>query len=294
MKVVRFSVIKLLAVLLLGVGLAPVHAVLLGKTDGTGNTTAPADDPGWDRVGTVNGSTGVYLGNNFVLSARHVDAGAFTLGATTYSVDPFFIPQSFQTQSGPDQFADLVIFRILNGPVMSMLPIYGGSGEAGLTGTYVGYGLDRGTEVTGQGWLWGSTHTKRWGQNIIDGFTIVNSGGTFYEGLVSDFDKVGFGGSGLAEEAHAATGDSGGALFLKDAGVWKLAGIMTAVTQDGRSFYDTDPGLPGNQLPDKLVSVRLSAYDNWILATIPEPKAGVLMVFGLAAVAFRLLTRNRR
>jgi hypothetical protein len=290
---VRFSAIKLLAMMVWVLSLAPAHAVLLGKSDGSGNTTAPADDPGWDRVGTVNGSTGVYLGEGFVLSAQHVGAGDLLLGSTTYNLDLAYTPQYLQTQSGPDAYADLVIFRILNAPSASLLPIYGSSSEIGMTGTYIGYGLDRGAEVPDQGWLWGSTATKRWGQNVIDTTFTISEGASFYESLVSDFDRVGGSGTGLPEEAHAATGDSGGALFIKDAGIWKLAGIITAVTENGRSFYDANTLQPGDQ-PDRLYSVRLSAYDDWILTTIPEPGTYGLLLLGGGILGAHLLHRKRK
>ena len=42
--------------------------------DGTGNVTAPPDDPGWDHLGTKGGTTVVYVGNRWVLTAHHVGA----------------------------------------------------------------------------------------------------------------------------------------------------------------------------------------------------------------------------
>ena len=290
----RMEGTKIWAAMLLGFGMlvsAPAQAVILGSADGSGNTTAPTDDPGWARIGMVNGSTGVYLGDGYVLSAKHVDAGNFTLGSTIYSLDSSFAPQYLQTL--PGMFADLVIFRVVSGPSMSLMPIYTGSAEAGKIATYVGFGLDRGTEVTGQGWLWGTTQTERWGQNVIDGtFTISDSAShTSYESLVSDFDRVGSGGTGLANESAAATGDSGGALFIKDGSIWKLAGIMTAVTATGHSYYDNSPTLPGNQ-PDNLYSVRLSDYSGWILTTIPEPGSWALMVLGSGLLAARLFRKK--
>jgi trypsin len=272
-------------------GWIPAHAVILGKPDGSANTTAPADDPGWDRVGTVNGSSGVYLGEGYVLSAKHVNAGDFTLGSTTYSIDSTYTPQYFETQ--PGMFADLVIYKILSAPSMSLLPIYTASSEIGQTGTFIGFGLDRGDEVSGQGWLWGSPNTKRWGQNVIDTTLTLSDPGVqlHYEALITDFDRVGGLGTGLAEESHGAYGDSGGALFIKQGSTWKLAGIMTAVTENGRSFYDNDTILPGDQ-SDQLASVRLSAYSGWILATIPEPKTGALIVLGVAAILIRFLRRK--
>ena len=43
-------------------------AVLIASGDGTENTTAPPADPGWSHVGSVNGLSGVYLGDGWVRS----------------------------------------------------------------------------------------------------------------------------------------------------------------------------------------------------------------------------------
>lgn len=284
------------AALILGYGIwmsTPARAVILGGIDGSGNTTAPADDPGWDRVGTVNGDSAVYLGDGFVLSAKHVDAGNLTLNGITYSVDSSYAPQYFQTQSSPQEFADLVIFKILNGPSMNFVPIWTGSGETGTTATFIGFGLDRGTEVLNQGWDWGTSGTKRWGQNVIDGTqTVTDPFGNFsYTALVSDFDRV-VGGTGLANECTAAFGDSGGAMFIKSGSTWKLAGIMTAVSETGHAFYDSNTALPRDQ-PDHLYSVRLSDYSSWILATIPEPGTWTLMLLGGGLLGAHLLRRRK-
>jgi hypothetical protein len=48
------------------------RAVLISSDDGTGNTTAPASDPGWSNVGDRGGLSAVYVGNGWVLSAGHV------------------------------------------------------------------------------------------------------------------------------------------------------------------------------------------------------------------------------
>ena len=51
---------------------APADALILDSGDGQGNTTPPADDPGWAHVGRVTGPSGIYLGNGWVLTANHV------------------------------------------------------------------------------------------------------------------------------------------------------------------------------------------------------------------------------
>ena len=50
----------------------PAAAVIIDSGDGTGNTGAPPDDPGWDNVGTRGGMTVVYVDNGWVVTAAHV------------------------------------------------------------------------------------------------------------------------------------------------------------------------------------------------------------------------------
>ena len=45
------------------------ESVLISTGDGTGNTTPPAADPGFDNLGVVNGLSGVYVGNGWVLAS---------------------------------------------------------------------------------------------------------------------------------------------------------------------------------------------------------------------------------
>jgi hypothetical protein len=73
--------------------------------------------------------------------------------------------------------------------------------------------------VNGQlrGWNWGAGDlVQRWGENQVAGIVA--------DKLYALFDQ-----GGLPQEAHLSTGDSGGAVFLSDGGVWKLAGINSDV-----------------------------------------------------------------
>ena len=50
-----------LGVLALGFCLTwPAHGVIIDSDDGTGNASAPADDPGWAHLGIRGGTTAVY------------------------------------------------------------------------------------------------------------------------------------------------------------------------------------------------------------------------------------------
>jgi len=79
-----------------------------------------SDVTGWDYVGTVNGASAVYLGNNWVITAAHVGAGTFSLGGTSYTV----VSGSAQgvTKSNGDT-VDLTLFQIMQGPNLPALSI---------------------------------------------------------------------------------------------------------------------------------------------------------------------------
>ncbi|HXV37507.1 MAG TPA: hypothetical protein VEC18_10175, partial [Myxococcota bacterium] len=62
--------------------------MLIESGDGSGNTSAPADDPGWAHVGTRNNLSVVYLGRRWVLTANHVGVGNVTIDGQTYSPVP--------------------------------------------------------------------------------------------------------------------------------------------------------------------------------------------------------------
>ena len=79
----RALVLSILVACIAGAGGA-ARAAVIAAGDGTGNTTAPADDPGWDSVGHAGGLAGVYLGDRWVLTANHVGERAITFGGITY------------------------------------------------------------------------------------------------------------------------------------------------------------------------------------------------------------------
>jgi hypothetical protein len=94
-----------------------------------------------------------------------------------------------------------------------------------------------------KGWRWGiSDAVKRWGQNRVesveDGDKIMPSSAGLH---VGDLLKATFDRDGGANEADLSVGDSGGGVFIRDATVWKLAGINYAV--DGPyNLSDSGPG----------------------------------------------------
>ena len=86
------------------------------ETPVTANSTAPADDPGWGNFG--NNRTGVYLGDQWVISADHAGIGNFfeTDGGRFPVVPNMSIrlsnPSSFGGSGSLTAQSDIVMFRI--------------------------------------------------------------------------------------------------------------------------------------------------------------------------------------
>ena len=295
-----------------GVGMRPivVHAVVIDTATGTGNTSAPADDPGWANVGVLGIGTGVYLGNDWVLTAAHVGAGSIVLNGGTYAM----LAGSGTTLSnngaaGKSATADLVMFRLASTPPgLAGVTIASATATSGAGVTMIGSGRDRGafTEWSvDQGtspWTWTQvpsggdaagyktilTRAMRWGTNTVtapalwidDGF-----GDTFMFGTT--FNDLG----APSSEAQAAYGDSGGAVFRKNGSAWELAGLMLTV---GGYSGQPDPGanaIYGNAT----YAADLSFYRSQIVTIVPEPSftAVAAVLVGLVA-GIRRTGRSRR
>ena len=239
----------LLAAIALACGVGSATAVIIDSGDGTGNTTAPPDDPGWDHVGKRSGLTAVYLGNGWVVTANHVLEGSVILGGVTYGAIP-----GTKTQIGT---ADLAVFQLSSHPPLGLLPISTNPDITGDEVVMIGHGLDRGASTSAcgpppiGGYLWDVTRSVRWGENEVDAYANVLSTDTFY----TTFDQ-----SGLTHEAQGAHGDSGGAVFVKNGADWELAGVMLATAS-----FACQPGetaLYGNLT----YAADLSVYRSQLLA----------------------------
>ena len=131
---------KVFGLLGLGIwmGFCPMGQAVIIVT-GSGNTSAPSDDPGWNYVGRVNTSgslgSGVYLGgfnhngsySHWVLTAPHIGDGnftSFTIGGSSYNAVPNSLVQIRNPTSTPDDpfglqtlstYTDLAVFQIMVG-----------------------------------------------------------------------------------------------------------------------------------------------------------------------------------
>lgn len=269
-----------------------VLGVIISSGDGIGNTTAPADDPGWSNVGARGSSlSGVYLGNRWVLTGFHVGAGSLTLGGTTYSAEAgTSVRLTNPGGLGLSANTDLLMYQLSTDPLLPSLTISSSNPATGTDVTLIGNGRNRSATKTfwddatnpwtetieagsdREGFKYDSGNTMRWGENTIGdigGNVLVNVDAGFGNvlSLFTVFDEI-----GKTHEAHAATGDSGGAMFLKNGASWELAGIMLAVS--------SITGQPGSTavFGNGTFAASLAVYRDQIntIMAVPEPHEWML------------------
>ncbi len=251
----------LLGVLLLLVFALESRAVLIATGDGTGNTTPPAADPGFTNVGVMDGLSGVYVRNGWVLTAAHVGSKPILLLGTSYDPVP---GSSVQFQNPDTTLADLIAFKLQSKPPLPDLTLATSSPSLGATTTLIGTGLNRGAATTfngTDGWLWLTTRAMRWGTNdIVATAQLALSTQAF----ATQFDDIPGSPPGQ-HEADLVSGDSGGGVFTGSGGSARLIGIMFA-----RGPLMGQP--PNTSIYGNFgVIVDLFAYRSDILAIIDQP-----------------------
>jgi len=294
-----------------------VEAVVIASGDGSGNTSAPVDDPGFANVGKRGSATAVYLGDRYVMTANHVGMGSVVFGGTTYAAEPGTLTR-LDNPSGMGLSAktDLIIFRLAADPGLPTLSVTTSTPSAGDDFIMIGHGYNRQTSETY--WdidtvpdpdVWTETVTEgdaevkgfktdtggraiRWGENELEGSLTVNLGthGDVLS-LYTMFDE-----GGMTHEAQAVNGDSGGAVFFKDGSDWKLAGIINAVgTLDSFTYTGAPSGETGSNpfaYYEKVTTAAdLSKYAGQIAAIVPEPSVYALLFLALGSA---LMRRHRR
>jgi len=287
----------------------PAGAVIIQTLSGTDNTSAPADDPGWNNVSFRGNGTAVYLGNGWVLTANHTTGGSMTFGGQTYTEVPgtaFLLTNN--GVAGKTATTDLKMFQIDGIPAgLPTLSIAATTPTAGTAVTMIGAGRDRGaftqwsvntstspwtwTEVASGGNAGGyktlSTRALRWGTNNVSG----TGDWIFFDNRDVLTMQTTFDFADGTSEAQAVVGDSGGPVFVKNGGQWELAGIMVTV---GAFSGQPSPGQTA-VFGNLTYMADLSFYRDQIVAVVPEPDAATLTGVALAAgVAWGALGRRRR
>jgi len=273
---------------------ATADAVILYRTDLVDeNTDAPGmafPHDGWDFEGSYGGFLGTPIGLRFFITAKHVSGGTGSVlvfqDALTLDTDSYTAIREYR-----DPTSDLVIMEV-DKTFPYFAALYTREDEAGQRIVNIGRGTDRGAPIYYEndpmqlrGWSHGTaSQTRRWGENIIaSAFNYSPE----WDLLVADFDQ-----NGLPNECHLSGGDSGGAAFIEDGGVWKLAGINFAIDSgffsqpdgttgfggaifDLRGFYyasdggflQFDPNSP-TPIPTAFYPTRISTKLPWIYSVI--------------------------
>ena len=306
----RSKAVVTLVALAVSIGLPQTAwSVVINTSTGTGNTSAPADNPGWANVGALGIGTGVYLGNDWVLTTKQVGGGSIVLNGGTYAMLAGSGTQLTNGGSpGKTALTDLYLFRLATTPIgLGSVAIASSSGT-GAAVTMIGAGLDRGaftqwnvdmntganpwtwTEVSSGGNFAGyqtlSTREMRWGTNT------VGSVGEWLASTYGDTNVVSTTFSYLGSdstEAQAAYGDFGGGVFQKNGSTWELTGLMIGV-----AGFSGQPDPEENAVfGDTTFAADLSFYRPQIMAIVPEPHSVVLAASGLGGmVLWRLLHRR--
>jgi hypothetical protein len=282
----------------------PALAVVIDTGDGTGNTSAPADDPGWANVGKIGTLTGVYLGDGWVLTANHVGDNAIVLQGITYQP---VAGSRVRFQKPPGTYADLIAYRIDGQPPLPAIILADTAPSLGEEATMIGKGWKREANITywDIDWLEVSQplavftgykrlcceSPPRWGRNIVTAtdLDIVLAGSTTRSFGVT-FDLV----DGVSDEAQAVPGDSGGAVFIKRSGQWQLAGTLFAT-----SDFENQPGSTA-VFGQATYAAEVAFYRDEILAVIGPPPVPALVplasctLAGALAVLGRYTLRTRR
>lgn len=300
------------SLLVLGCLLASsAHGIInFGRTNGE-NTSDPGNGSPFGSVAEITffslndpRGSGVYLGNNFVLTANHVDVNLGGAGQVRFN--PAGSAIAIDTTFTPVQVApglDLKIIRLVSDPGVPAVKLLSTPIESTLTtATVVGWGIGRdpGEPINTNSVTWDASFTtqdKRWGENVIRGAQTIEytNGQAFsYEALFTILgsgtgDPAGVG----ANEAAATTLDSGGGLFQFLEGEWQLVGVATLVEEavENTSTFADDSIVAGRG--DANFYVRISEYADEINSIIPEPSTYAL-AFGALALLIATRYRARR
>jgi hypothetical protein len=297
------SVYRSFAVCLAALAFAgAAEAVVISSGNGTGNTTAPADDFGFENVGvTDTGLSGVYLGSGWVLTANHVGARPITLRGVTYQA---VAESGVRLTNASGTPPDLYVYRINGFPNLPPVALATASPAVGESITCSGDGWTRTATLTTWNQFWqqgvpppvyhgyyaGGGSTPRWGTNLVttagNDVTIGNPPDSVTRAFQTLFDENG----GTTHEMQAVVGDSGGGCFAKRASTWELVGVMYAILM--LPNQPVGPAVYG----DSTVAADVAFYRTQIQALTPAPGPVVpgVPAIGAAGLAALLALSARR
>jgi hypothetical protein len=267
------------------------------------NLSPPTGDlanSGEQYEGVIGSALATPIAPNYFVTATHIgnvvgDTMAFD--GTTYYID----------SATSDPSADLTIGHVTTA-FPTYAPLYTSTDEVGKSFVVYGLGVDRGDPITvdgaQKGWAFGTAdYQESWGTDTVASInTDYSSLGPL---LVFPFNPT------TINSCELAPYDSGGGLFINNAGTWELAGVNYGI--DGLFSYDASGDSPFDaslydtsglyeQNPDNTYSpapdAPANSYDTaisqnlaFIDSVVPEP--GSVSLLTVAAGSFLLKRRPR-
>ena len=172
---------------------SPIFAVVVSTTQG--NVDAPPDDPGWANIAAVGGSTGIYLGNRWMLTADHIGAAdAVFPDIGRYEANPGTEVRVENPGVGLTTYTDLLLYQLLDDPGLPSLRLAKETPKPATEVIIAGNGRDRAADPTfwdaDEDDVWSETseedsnrkgyqtldsNTIRWGTNLVEGDSLVES-----------------------------------------------------------------------------------------------------------------------
>jgi hypothetical protein len=243
----------------------PAAALVAARPDPERHEHAPPDDPGFAHVGKRGITSAIYLGDGWVITARHSQVGEVSFDGHTGNPVAGSEVLLVTPASGGKQ-ADLVMFRIEPAPDLPPLELPRRPPPIGAPAVMVGYGGGATEPIEwegARGFAHGPPGVKRWGTNAV-GAQISDLPGPA-DALTRCF-QLWFDAGASPDESQAVRGDSGGAVFARGpSGGWELAGVMVSV--------GVPPAQPAGtaMFGNATNAADLSAYRAQILAAIGRP-----------------------
>ncbi len=283
------------------------------------NTTPPQGyyaDSGWQWQGEWGKGAGTIVSPNQVLTAKHFPAAAY------FVHDNKVYPVLGQIDDPHSDLRLATVDTSANGVFDSYAPLFAGDDEVGREVVVFGRGDIRGPPVlidaALRGWHYqpdAGRRRLRWGTNRIIALAPYGERDNLL--LTARFDA-----GSNPTECHLANWDSGGGIFLRDGGQWKLAGVNYAVDTafssvtgdtgefsaalfDMRGLRQGDIFVPdgGSHVASSFYATRVAARLDWLQANLYRPlppergrraaKLAVAVMMPLAILA-GLLWRLRR
>ena len=262
--------LQLLVMLMICMSSPSAFSIVLNADDGSVNTDAPEDDFGFSNVGILNAGSGVYLGNRWVITASHVGPGTITLDGVEYEniVDETVRLTNDEVGSGLTPSTDLLLMRLKDDPGLPAVRLGCRSVSVNSDVVLVGGGRDRSPErsfwfredVAGEkndiwtlvgeeddanevGYFTTSNRSVRWGSSRVTANNFeADSGSGDVSSFQTDFFEPG---PIVQDSSQAVRGDSGGAVFQKNGGIWELVGVIHAVGLKEQQPLRTDTAIFG-------------------------------------------------